>query len=62
MSQSKSPHLSLILDETTLSEIDKCKSKKGASVSDALALFNCGWINSTYHAFKVGILNICKVV
>ena len=30
------------LDETNPFEIDKCKTKNEASVSDALALFNCG--------------------
>ena len=29
------------LDETNPFEIDKCKSKNGASVSEVLALFNC---------------------
>ena len=32
--------LSQILDETNPFEIDKCKSKNGASVSEVLALFN----------------------
>ena len=47
--------LSLILDETNPFEIDKCKSKNGASVSDALHfLMYFRWINTTHHAFKVG--------
>ena len=29
-----------MLDETNSFEIDKCKSKNGASVSEVLALFN----------------------
>ena len=31
----------MILDETKPLEIDRCKSKKEASVSEVLALFNC---------------------
>ena len=38
--KSKSSRLSLILDESNPFEIDKCKSKNGASVSKVLALFN----------------------
>ena len=30
-----------MLDETNPFEIDKCKSKNGASVLEVLALFNC---------------------
>ena len=37
----KSSRLSYILDETNPFEIDKCKSKNGASESGLLALFNC---------------------
>ena len=33
--------LIIILDETNPFEIDKCKSKNGASISEVLALFNC---------------------
>ena len=40
ISKSKSSCLSLILEETKPLEIDRCKSKKGASVSEVLALFN----------------------
>ena len=40
ISKSKSSRLSSSLDETNPFEIDKCKSKNGASVSEVLALFN----------------------
>ena len=40
MSAIKVIALIINLDETNPSEIDKCKSKNGASVSEALALFN----------------------
>ena len=38
ISKSKSSRLSTILDETKPLEIDRCQSKKGASVSEVLAL------------------------
>ena len=41
MSKSKLSRISLILDETKLLEMNRCKSKTGASVSKALAVFNC---------------------
>ena len=41
LSKSKSSRLSLIMEETKPLEIDRCKSKKGASVSEVLAQFNC---------------------
>ena len=40
-------------------ETDRCKFKKGDSVSEALALFNCSLIN---HTFKIRIINIQKIV
>ena len=49
--------LPYIFDETNPFEMDRCKSKTGASVEGALALINCTmqlrWINSMHHAFKV---------
>ena len=41
ISKSKSSRLSYILDETKPLEIDRCKFKKGASVSEVLALLSC---------------------
>ena len=41
MFKSNSSRLSLILDEFNPSELDKCKSKSGASVSYALVLIDC---------------------
>ena len=46
------------MDETNPFEVDNCKSKYGALVSDALALLYCSsdmYINWTHHAFKVRI-------
>ena len=41
ISKSKSSRLSYILDETKPLKKDRCKSKKGTSVSEVLALLSC---------------------
>ena len=54
-----------ILEETNPYEIERCKSKKAASVSVVLVLFNCTkcrWINLIDHAFKIRIFNVQKII
>ena len=48
-----------LLVETRPLEIDRCKSKNGTPVSEALALFNCssGGLNLTGHTFEKGVVN-----
>ena len=56
----KISRLSWILVETVPLEMDRFKSKNGASVSEELALFN--WSSAGYirlnHLFKVNVINI----
>ena len=62
--QNQSSHLSLILEETKQKEIERCKSKKGASVSEALALFDCSSsrVDLVDHSFEIRFVNIKKIV
>ena len=48
------------LEETNPFATERCRSKKGASVFEILALFN--WINLIDHTFKIRVVNVQKVI